>query len=183
MESAAGTERAILVGFGPRGTLTQHLEDSLDELGRLVHSAGGEVVGRVLQRGRPHAAHLVGTGKLAEIGRLASHTDADMVVFDDELSPSQIVNLEKRLDCKIIDRSMLILSIFARACAHQGSEDPGRIGAIPVSLSSVDGGSGRICPGTSVGSAPGAGGNPVGNRSAVGGQTYPETQALPQGNR
>ncbi|HUU46566.1 MAG TPA: GTPase HflX [Acidobacteriota bacterium] len=107
-------ERAILVGFGPRQTPPGQLDASLDELTRLVETADGRVAGRVVQRGRPHPAHLIGTGKLAEIGRMSNETHADLIVFDDELSPSQIANLEERLDCKVLDRSMLILAIFAR---------------------------------------------------------------------
>jgi len=84
------------------------------ELERLVESAGGRTVGSVSQVGRPHPAHLVGTGKLAEIGQLANSANADLVVFDEELSPSQVVNVEQRLRRKIVDRSMLILAIFAR---------------------------------------------------------------------
>jgi GTP-binding protein HflX len=107
-------ERAIIVGFGRNGSSRHAMEQSMAELERLVESAGGRTVGRVSQVGRPHPAHLVGTGKLAEIGQLANSADADLVVFDEELSPSQVVNVEQRLRRKIVDRSMLILAIFAR---------------------------------------------------------------------
>ena len=105
-------ERAILVGFGPRQAPPGQLDASLDELARLTETAGARVAGRVVQRGRPHPAYLIGAGKLAEIGRLSNETGADLILFDDELSPSQIANLEERLDCKVLDRSMLILAIF-----------------------------------------------------------------------
>ena len=107
-------ERALLVGFSSRRIGREVLDQSLDELAQLVISAGGVVVGRVVQQGRPHPAHLVGTGKLAEIESLALTTQADLVVFDEELSPAQIRNLEERLGRRVIDRSMLILAIFAR---------------------------------------------------------------------
>lgn len=87
----------------------------MDELARLVDSAGGVVVGRVTQRSeRQSSAHVVGSGKLAEIEDLVAQTQADLVVFDDELSPSQVRNLEERLSRKVIDRAILILAIFAR---------------------------------------------------------------------
>lgn len=107
-------ERAILVGRAPQSTPRSEIESSLDELARLLVSAGAVEAGRIIQRGRPHAAHLIGTGKLDEADRLAADTGADFIVFDDELTPSQIANIEKRLDRKVIDRSMLILSIFAK---------------------------------------------------------------------
>ncbi|GAB4319696.1 MAG: GTPase HflX [Candidatus Zixiibacteriota bacterium] len=91
------------------------LSESLDELDRLADSAGAIVVGRILQKsGRFHSAHVVGSGKLEEIAADITAKNVDLVVFDDELSPSQIRNLEERLNCKVIDRSMLILDIFAR---------------------------------------------------------------------
>jgi GTP-binding protein HflX len=90
------------------------MEESLDELSRLLESAGGIEAGRVTQRGRPHAAHLVGTGKLEEIAALAEKEGAKLVVFDDELSPAQMRNLDEKLLTHVIDRPTLILSIFAR---------------------------------------------------------------------
>ncbi len=82
---------------------------------RLADSAGARVVGRVVQKnGRFHSAHVVGSGKLDEISKRITSDNVNLVVFDDELSPSQIRNLEERLDCKVIDRSMLILDIFAK---------------------------------------------------------------------
>lgn len=77
-------------------------------------SAGGVEAGRVTQRGRPHPAHLVGAGKLEEITAFIGSSPANLVIFDDELSPSQIRNLEERLEVRVIDRSILILAIFAR---------------------------------------------------------------------
>lgn len=106
-------EKAILVGL--RQGSSARTEESLAELGRLVVSAGGTVVSQVIQRVTSiHPAHVVGKGKLDTIAELITSTGANLIVFDDELSPSQIRNLEERLERKIIDRSMLILAIFAR---------------------------------------------------------------------
>ncbi len=108
-------DQAILVGFGRRNTPTSLLTESLDELARLLDSAGGQVAGRVIQRGdKPHPAHVIGKGKLDEVETLISQTGSNLIVFDDELSPSQVRNLEERFSCKVIDRSILILAIFAQ---------------------------------------------------------------------
>lgn len=109
-----GRQRAILVGFGRSSVSPEHMEESLDELSRLLESAGGIEVARITQRGRPHAAHLVGTGKLEEIGEQAEELKATLIVFDDELSPAQMRNLDQKLAIQVIDRPTLILSIFAR---------------------------------------------------------------------
>lgn len=98
------------------------IEDSLDELEQLVATAGAEVVGRVVQRlETPHPAHYVGSGKLTEIVELRGAIEYTVVVFDDELSPTQQRNLERALKVKVIDRTALILDIFAkRAQTHEG---------------------------------------------------------------
>ncbi|MCA9848139.1 MAG: GTPase HflX [Dehalococcoidia bacterium] len=89
-------------------------EESMRELGRLVRTAGGWVVGSATQR-RPHPdpAHYIGSGKLEEITERREELDYSMVVFDDQLSPSQQFNLERMLGVKVLDRSALILDIFA----------------------------------------------------------------------
>jgi len=90
-------------------------EESLDELAALAESAGAAVAGRVLQaRPAPDAATLVGSGKVAELSRLTASADADVVIFDRDLTPTQQRNLERALDTKVIDRTQLILDIFAR---------------------------------------------------------------------
>jgi len=109
-------ERAYLVAVQRRG---QHdglnAEASLDELALLAHTAGAEVVGRVVQRlESPHPALYIGKGKLEEIMEQREETGYTMVVFDDELSPSQQRNLENLLGCKVLDRTALIIDIFAR---------------------------------------------------------------------
>jgi GTP-binding protein HflX len=114
--TAPERERAFLVAVESRGS-KQGLsaEASLDELALLVSTAGGEVVGRAIQRLEiPNVAHYVGKGKLAEIVAEREVAGYTMVVFDDELSPSQQRNLEDALKVKVLDRTALIIDIFAR---------------------------------------------------------------------
>lgn len=107
------TEGAVLVGHGGRNAAL--LERSLEELARLADTAGARVLETVRQkRGTIHPATFIGKGKLEEVKALAESVDADMVIFDDDLSPAQMRNLEKALGCKVVDRSELILDIFAR---------------------------------------------------------------------
>ena len=88
---------------------------SLAEFEELARSAGAEVAATVVQRrARPDAATLVGTGKIEEIEGVVASTEADLVLFDHDLTPSQLRNLEGRLPCRVIDRTQLILDIFAR---------------------------------------------------------------------
>lgn len=108
-------ERALLVGV-ERPRSEWGLESSLAELARLAETAGAQVVAQTTQRlTKPHPSTFVGSGKAAEIANLARAFDADVVIFDDELTPSQQANLEKIVDrsVKIIDRTALILDIFA----------------------------------------------------------------------
>jgi GTP-binding protein HflX len=102
-------EKAVLVGVG-RG-----LEESdLDELAALADSAGADPVARILQtRQDPNPATFVGKGKLEEVHRALHRTGAEAVILDDELTPGQLRNLEERLKVKVIDRTALILDIFA----------------------------------------------------------------------
>jgi GTP-binding protein HflX len=102
-------ERAVLVGVG-RGIE----EGDLDELAALADSAGAEPVARILQtRQEPNPATFVGRGKLEEIQREVNRTGAQAVILDQELSPGQLRNLEEKLKVKVIDRTALILDIFA----------------------------------------------------------------------
>ncbi|HET8667893.1 MAG TPA: GTPase HflX [Terriglobales bacterium] len=90
-------------------------EESLSELRELATSAGAEIVGEFLQhRDRPDAATLIGRGKLDEIAGAASSASADLIIFDHELSPSQQRNIEREVSARVIDRTQLILDIFAR---------------------------------------------------------------------
>jgi GTP-binding protein HflX len=90
-------------------------DESLAEFRELVASAGGEVAAELLQRrARPDPATLVGAGKVEEIAGVAASVDADLVLFDHDLSPTQLRNLEAALPCRVLDRTQLILDIFAR---------------------------------------------------------------------
>ena len=107
-------ERAVLVGHSARD-VGGALERSLDELALLADTAGATVHGRITQRrGTVHPATYIGKGKVEELKALADEHDVHLVVFDDDLTPAQVKNLEKKLDRKVIDRSELILDIFSR---------------------------------------------------------------------
>lgn len=123
-ENTEKKERAVLAGVhtGTRDILHDTTEESIAELEELVKTAGGEAVCTVIQnKADIEAATYMGTGKLEEIKNAISSADADMVVFDDELSPVQLRNISDFLEVKILDRSMLILDIFAmRAKSGEG---------------------------------------------------------------
>jgi GTPase len=111
------TERTILVGLDLPSKLggTFDAAESIDELATLAQSAGGVVVDRILQtRPKPDAATLIGSGKVEELAAQVKAYEAVSVIFDNELSPTQQRNLEKALEVKILDRTQLILDIFAR---------------------------------------------------------------------
>ena len=111
----APRERAVVVGVDRPG-LDWPIDSSLQELTRLVDTAGADVVASFTQRlAKPNPRTLIGSGKVAEIAETVRALDADIVVFDDELSPSQQANLEKGFDksIKVLDRTALILDIFA----------------------------------------------------------------------
>jgi GTP-binding protein HflX len=101
-------------------TSLDHVEAELDELALLVDTAGADVVSRLLQRrDRPDPATFVGSGKAEELHRVSESVDADTVVFDDELTPAQQRNLEKILGRTAIDRTAVILDIFAQNARSQ----------------------------------------------------------------
>ena len=108
-------ERAALVGLVTGGARRVDAEHSLEELGGLAEAAGARVVLRVLQdRPKPDSATFLGSGKVDMLAHAAAEADADLVIFDNELSPAQLRELNKRLDRKVVDRTQLILDIFAR---------------------------------------------------------------------
>ena len=110
-----GPETAVLVGLITNAQQKEKVNEYLDELAFLIETAGGEPVKRFIQPlDNPNSRTYVGTGKLEEIRQYVKAAEIDMVVFDDELSGSQIRNLEKVLECKILDRTNLILDIFAK---------------------------------------------------------------------
>lgn len=123
----SGKERAILVGVETlaRGTIIEEKtegERSLDELEELAHTAGATVVGRILQkRLAEDSTFYIGKGKVEELKELCINMDADIVIFDDELSGAILRNLEDALKVKVIDRAALILDIFSqRAQSREG---------------------------------------------------------------
>jgi len=106
--------RVLLVGIAPSGRMRWSRADSLDELASLTRTAGGSVVERVLQvRPKPDPATLVGRGMVQRLKQLCHQHDVDLLVFDDELSPTQLRNLEEGIGIRVIDRAALILDIFA----------------------------------------------------------------------
>ena len=116
------TERVFIVGVQLKGQDVWCIDESLDELEELVGTAGGEVAGRGTQRlDRVNAATFIGPGKAREFAEQCKEAEVDTVVFDEELSPAQGRNLEKIFECKILDRTALILDIFSqRARTREG---------------------------------------------------------------
>lgn len=150
------SERVILVGVssGDGG----EMEQSLDELAELVQTAGGTAVGRLIQvREQMHPATYIGKGKLEELAELIDETGATGIVCDDELSPAQLRGMEQALDTKIMDRTLVILDIFAgRANTAEGKIQvelaqlkyrQARLVGLRSSLSRLGGGIGTRGPG------------------------------------
>ncbi|WP_442481670.1 GTPase HflX [Aeoliella sp. SH292] len=113
------SEAAVLVGVELPGDTRS--EEPLEELSGLAETAGAEVVARLTQRrGTPDVATYLGKGKLEQLTQLVKGTDADVVIFDNDLSPAQVRNLEQSLEVKVLDRTELILDIFStRAQTHE----------------------------------------------------------------
>lgn len=108
-------ERAILIGIVYSNQEEKEAEDFLEELAFLTETAGAEPVKRFVQRlDTPNPKTFVGSGKIIEISQFVAENNIDIAIFDDELSPSQLRNIEKALGCRILDRTNLILDIFAR---------------------------------------------------------------------
>lgn len=155
-ETAGGQERVILVGVSL--TEADDASASLDELEELAFTAGAVCVGRILQkREQMHPATYLGKGKIQELGELIYETEADGIICDDELSPAQMGNLSQELQVKIMDRTLLILDIFAaRASTSEGKIQvelaqlkyrQSRLTGLGTSLSRLGGGIGTRGPG------------------------------------
>ncbi len=153
-------ERLILVGIEPdeREKSGMDTESCLDELEELVKTAGAETVGRMTQkRERVHPGHYLGKGKIEELKVMVQAMDATGVVCDDELSPAQLRNLEQMLDTKVMDRTIVILDIFAaRAMSGEGKIQVelaqlkyrlSRLTGLGASMSRLGGGIGTRGPG------------------------------------
>jgi GTP-binding protein HflX len=118
--SREGREKLVLVGVALGGDHLDDVESSLDELAQLVDTAGADEVARVVQRrDRPDPATYVGKGKVEELREVSLSVDSDTVVFDNELTPAQQFNLEKLLGRTAIDRTAVILDIFAQNAHSQ----------------------------------------------------------------
>src|SRR5262249_27684860 len=116
------TERVFLIGLELKSRTAWQVRDSLDELAELATTAGGEIVGDGTQKlEAPVAGTFIGSGKADEFAQQCRRDRIDTVIFDDELSPAQSRNLERVFDCKVLDRTSLILDIFAqRARTREG---------------------------------------------------------------
>ena len=149
-------ERVILIGV--QTAAEDNVLDSLDELEELAETAGAVTVGRMIQnREAVHPGTYIGKGKIEEVRSLVYAMDATGVICDDELSPAQLNNLERELDCKVMDRTLLILDIFAaRAVTSEGKIQvelaqlryrSARLVGLRESLSRLGGGIGTRGPG------------------------------------
>ena len=108
-------EKAILIGVVTQSQNETSIREYLDELSFLTETAGAIPVKRFIQKiDFSNARTLIGSGKLAEIASFVKTNDISLVIFDDDLTPTQLRNLEKELECKILDRTNLILDIFAK---------------------------------------------------------------------
>jgi GTP-binding protein HflX len=115
IETAPQTEKAVLVGSIYKNQEEKQAMEYLEELEFLADTAGAEVLKKFTQKlDVPNVSTFVGPGKLEEIGNYMKVVEADTVIFDDELTPTQLRNIERRLECKVLDRTNLILDIFAR---------------------------------------------------------------------
>ena len=107
-------ERVVLVGVWTEGT-AEHAENSLKELAALAETAGSQVLEGIIQRrDKPDPATFIGSGKVSELRSVVAATKADTVICDGELSPGQLRQLEDRVKVKVVDRTALILDIFAQ---------------------------------------------------------------------
>lgn len=125
-------ETALLIGVQQRGHTTHDVEDSLEELAQLTSTAGGRVVGHfICRQDRPYAGLFIGTGKAEEIASWIEEHKPATVIFDDDLSPAQGRNLEKVFKVKVIDRTQMILDIFAQ---HARTRE----GCLQIELAQLD---------------------------------------------
>ncbi|HWW92084.1 MAG TPA: GTPase HflX, partial [Vicinamibacteria bacterium] len=131
-EVSAAAERALLVGISAGGGTRVRTESSVEELGLLARSAGARVVGSLIQERKRHdPATLIGRGKVQDVVRLSEERDANLLLFNDELTPAQQRNLEQAVGRKTLDRTQLILDIFARRART-------REGRLQVELAQLD---------------------------------------------
>ena len=155
-EAGKETEKVILVGVATGGEKTA--EQSLNELADLARTAGAAVAGKMIQvRESSHPGTYIGKGKILELKELLWETEASGIICDDELTSAQLGNLEEELDCKVLDRTLLILDIFAgRAVTGEGKLQvelaqlryrASRLSGLGKTLSRLGGGIGTRGPG------------------------------------
>lgn len=121
--TATDHDRVLMVGLMTDDVSDQQFQDGLAELERLVDSAGGEVVGMIQQkRSQPHPQTVVGQGKVEEIALQAQTTGANLIVFDRDISASQARNLEEQIGVRVVDRTEVILDIFAQRAQSQAGK-------------------------------------------------------------
>ncbi|HEX6588920.1 MAG TPA: GTPase HflX [Longimicrobiales bacterium] len=114
-ETQERRERAILVGAPTKDVPQREVDEHLEELTRLTDTAGAGVVGAIVQRlDSPHPKFFIGEGKVKQVKEMAEDRKADLIIFDEELSPAQARNLENEMGVRIVDRTELILGIFAK---------------------------------------------------------------------
>src|SRR3954453_6952465 len=151
------------------GARTDDVDGSLDELSQLVDTAGADEVGRVVQkRDRPDPATFVGKGKAAELRDLSLEVDSDTVVFDDELTPAQQFNLEKILGRTAIDRTAVILDIFAQNAHSQEGKAQVELALLRYRLPRLRGKGTKLSQ--QAGGMAAGGGAPVGSQGPGGAQ-------------
>lgn len=122
-EIVSDSDKVLLVGLKTDDISQQRFQDGLEELARLVETAGGTVLDTVQQkRSRPHPQTVVGQGKAEEIALLAHKCGANLIVFDRDISPSQARNLENQIGIRVVDRTEVILDIFAQRAQSQAGK-------------------------------------------------------------
>ncbi len=141
-DTESAIERVLLIGLdNDQGDVTL----SLDELAELAATADAEVVGRMTQkRDAPHRRHYFGKGKIDELKQLALETNATSVLCDDELTANQIRDISEMLDMKVIDRTLVILDIFAKHAKSAESKDQIELAQLKYNLSHLKGASGYL---------------------------------------
>ena len=164
-ENEVRPERAFLVSVD---TGEFDAEASMSELYELTESAGAQPVGAMIQkREKPDGATCIGSGRLEELKEVCQSQEIDLIIFDCELSPTQIRNLEFETEVRIIDRTMLILDIFASRARSRGGQAAGGACSAEIFAAAAHGARARLCPGWAAASAPGARGKQAGDRPAA----------------
>ena len=126
-------EKAVLIGVVTRDQNEEQSKEYLDELEFLTYTAGGEVLKRFTQKmDMPNPKTFIGSGKMEEVQRFIKDNDVGTAIFDDELSAAQERNISKILECKVLDRTNLILDIFAQRATTSYATYPSRISAMRI---------------------------------------------------